>query len=282
MIFETLKERCDYLRSLGEQRLIPNGHILMMLDGRSFSRLVKKKFKRPFDAMFIGLMNMTAQYLCENISGVKFAYVQSDEISLYIEDKPSSGSFFGLRTSKLLSIAAAMAAGRFNQLFFGEETIKRLNNENPDIDWKSEMEGLRDFILERPPFQFDCKVWNVPTENDVYAWFLYRQLDCIRNSKQQTAQTWLPHRELEGKSSDLQIETLKRVKDIDWNTFEPEVKYGRLIQKVDEEVKIPEQYVKDGNDTTIRGVWKPFPMWVLSEEDGKKKLMELIKLEKDA
>ena len=165
---------------------------------------------------------------------------------------------------------------------FGEETIKRLNNENPDIDWKSEMEGLRDFILERPPFQFDCKVWNVPTENDVYAWFLYRQLDCIRNSKQQTAQTWLPHRELEGKSSDLQIETLKREKDIDWNTFEPEVKYGRLIQKVDEEVKIPEQYVKDGNDTTIRGVWKPFPMWVLSEEDGKKKLMELIKLEKDA
>ena len=72
------------------------------------------------------------------------------------------------------------------------------------------------------------------------------------------------------------------MKDIDWNTFEPEVKYGRLIQKVDEEVKIPEQYVKDGNDTTIRGVWKPFPMWVLSEEDGKKKLMELIKLEKDA
>lgn len=128
MQFETLKEKCEFYRTLGEHRLMPNGHIIMMLDGRSFSKMIKNKFKKPFDHMFIGLMDMTAEYLCENIPGVKFAYVQSDEISLYIKDEPTSGSFFGLRVTKLLSIGASLATGRFNQLYIGSEYVKQMNS----------------------------------------------------------------------------------------------------------------------------------------------------------
>ena len=54
MQFETLKEKCEFYRTLGEHRLMPNGHIIMMLDGRSFSKMIKNKFKKPFDHMFIG------------------------------------------------------------------------------------------------------------------------------------------------------------------------------------------------------------------------------------
>ena len=282
MQFETLKEKCEFYRTLGEHRLMPNGHIIMMLDGRSFSKMIKNKFKKPFDHMFIGLMDMTAEYLCENIPGVKFAYVQSDEISLYIKDEPTSGSFFGLRVTKLLSIGASLATGRFNQLYIGSEYVKQMssldNGEN--VDWKSEFDKFGNEIFERKPIEFDCKVWNVPNENDVYAWFLYRQFDCIRNSKQQTAQTWLSHNKLLGLESDQQVELLKQEKGIDWETFEPELKYGRIISKIEREVPIPEQFVKEGGPTiTMRGVWESSPMPVLSDESGKNEIITRISTE---
>lgn len=279
MIFNTLEEKCKFYRGLGEQKLMPNGHIIMLLDGRSFSKMIKNKFKKPFDPMFIGLMNMTAEYLCENISGVKFAYVQSDEISLYIKDEPTSCSFFGLRATKLLSIGASLATGRFNLLYLGSEYIKQVDSLNncENVDWKSEFDKFGNDIFERKPIEFDCKVWNVPNENDVYGWFLYRQLDCIRNSKQQTAQTWLSHNKLSGLDSDKQVELLKQEKGIDWETFEPEVKYGRIVSKIEREIPIPEQFVKEGGPTTtMRGVWESFPMPVLSDENGKNEMIARI------
>lgn len=265
MIFDSLKEKCEYYRSLGERRMMPNGHIIMMLDGRSFSKLIKNKFEKPFDETFIKMMNKTAEYLCENISGVRFAYVQSDEISLYIKDEPAAGSFFGLRTTKLLSIAASLATGKFNQLYLEEKLNKAANSSE-----------AYDIVKEHKPAQFDCKVWNVPNENDVYAWFLYRQIDCIRNSKQQTAQTWLSHGKLSGKDSDEQILLLKEEKGIDWNTFKPEYKQGRLVQKTEVMMPIPPEYVKDGVTTTMRTVWKSVPMPLLTDEIARMVLIEII------
>lgn len=279
MIFDTLKDKCEYYRGLGEHRLMPNGHIIMMLDGRAFSKLIKNKFNKPFDDRFIGMMNDTAKYLCENISGVKFAYVQSDEISLYIHDDSLSGSFFGLRQTKLLSVPAAMAAGRFNQLYLYGDLMNRMQDSMLFCDQGAEVgkDDIMEVIKNQKLAEFDCKVWNVPNENDVFAWFLYRQLDCIRNSKQQTAQTWLSHKMLSGKDSDEQIELLKQEKNIDWAVFAEGKKYGRLITKVEKEVEIPQQYVKDGITTTVRTEWYAFDMPVLNEEEGKEKLMQFIK-----
>ena len=57
---------------------------IIRLDGKAFHTFTKD-FNRPFDVRFIYLMNETAEYLCENIQGCKFAYVQSDEISLLLK-----------------------------------------------------------------------------------------------------------------------------------------------------------------------------------------------------
>lgn len=278
MQFDSLKEKCEYYRSLGEHRLMPNGHIIMMLDGRAFSKLIKNKFNKPFDDRFIGMMNDTAKHLCENISGVRFAYVQSDEISLYIHDDSLCGSFFGLRQTKLLSIPAAMAAGKFNQLYLYRDLMNRMQDCLLFCDEGAEVtkDQILDVIKNQKLAEFDCKVWNVPNENDVYAWFLYRQLDCIRNSKQQTAQTWLPHKTLCGKDSDEQVAILKEEKGIDWNDFENGKRFGRLIKKIEKEVEIPEQYVKDGITTTLRTFWEPFDMPELNTDEGKSELLQLI------
>lgn len=87
MNFDSLKDKYNYYRNMADYRLLPNSYVMVMLDGRSFSHKIKKRFKRPFDDEFIRIMNETAQYVAKNISGCKLAYVQSDEINLVLYDK---------------------------------------------------------------------------------------------------------------------------------------------------------------------------------------------------
>ena len=110
MIYKTLGEEALYCRSLTDYRLMPNGYIICMLDGRSFSKMIKNKFDKPFDKDFIKMMNETAKYLCENVYGCVLAYVQSDEISLVVKDTNESDGFFAYRINKILSILSSKAS----------------------------------------------------------------------------------------------------------------------------------------------------------------------------
>ena len=221
MQFDTLKEKQEYYRSLTDYRLLPNSYVIVMLDGRSFSKKVKNKFRKPFDERFINAMNDTTKYLCEEIEGCKFGYCQSDEITLLLTDfeTPTTDSFFRYRLSKILSICASAATAKFNACML--ETRQS----------ETETDNIDEVFKNNPLYEFDCKAWNVPTLNDVYGWVLYRQLDCIRNSKQQTAQTWLSHNQLIGLNTDEQISKLKQEKGVDWETFDDGVKYGRFVYR---------------------------------------------------
>lgn len=148
MRLDTLEKRMLYYRSLTDYKLLPNAPVLLMLDGRAFSKFCKR-FEKPYDEKFIDMMNQTAQYLCENIEGCKFAYVQSDEISLYVTDmeNENSESWFSYRMVKMCSIAASLATAKFNQLLM----IDYLNEKSIET------------LKEQKLVEFDCKVWNVPT-----------------------------------------------------------------------------------------------------------------------
>lgn len=260
MKFETLEDRMNYYRGMTDYKLMPGSYVLIMLDGRSFSKKIKKAFSLPFDDDFIDIMNQTAQHLCKNIEGCKFAYVQSDEISLIVTDfdTPTTDSWFGYRLSKILSISASLATSKFNQLM----SIRKLKSHvyiNPD-----------EAISEMPLYEFDCKAWNVPSENDVFAWFLHRQLDCIRNSKQQASQTYLPKKSLLNLTTDQQCDLLKDTHGISWSEYKEGEKYGRFIWKVQEQRVHP-----DTGEEYFRSVWQVNDAWPLYEESGKVKWMDL-------
>lgn len=205
---KTLKEKCEYYRSKTDYTVSKENYILVMLDGRSFSKIIKKNFELPFDDTFIDLMNRTAAYVCKNVQGVKFAYTQSDEISLLITAfGEREDLFFGGRLVKMLSIIPGLATAYFN----------------------------KNLPKDLPLIQFDAKVWEVPTQNDAFAWFLYRQNDCIRNSKLQHAQYYFSHNALKGLGQDEQVEKVLKEKGVDWNTaYDNGKKYGRLILKKEE------------------------------------------------
>ena len=256
MRFDTLKQKCEFYRSLTDYKLMPNSYVLAMVDGHCFSKMIKNKFEKPFDDTFINMMNETAKYLCENVQGAKFAYTQSDEISILITDfdTPMTDSFFSFRLCKMQSLIAAMATAKFNQLYAISNIGKEVNGGNKKIDLEKTI----------PLCTFDCKVWTVPNANDAYAWFLYRQTDCIKNSKAQTAQAFLPHKELVGLTSDEMIAKLKNEKGIDWYDFEGGKKYGRVIKKVETPM---EKDLPDGKHIEfVRNVWTPVEINDLKED----------------
>lgn len=260
MIFKSLEEKCLYYRGLTDYRILPNSYILVMLDGRSFSQMVKNKMQKPFDGRFVQMMNETAKYLCERVQGCKLAYVQSDEISLLLTDINGGDVFFGGRLCKMQSIIASMATAKFNQLM----TI-----------YHTEVDSNR-HISTIPLYNFDCKVWCVPNANDAFAWFLYRQIDCVKNSKQQVAQTYIPHKELVGKTTDEQIAYLLEKKGINWeNDFTGGVKYGRFIVKQPMEMTtFVEKLNREVNFT--RDAWTPIDGFPLTEEENAAHLKEIV------
>lgn len=264
MEFKTLKDRMLYYRSLTDYKVMPNCYTLVMLDGRSFSKMVKNKFELPFDDNFIDMMNETAKYICKKIQGALFAYVQSDEISILLSDK--GDTFFGGRLNKMQSIIASMAASKFNQLMM-------LYNLKNGIEPNDPMKIVESTNL----VDFDCKVWNVPTFNDAIAWFIYRQLDCIRNSKQQAAQTYLSFEQLLNQDTDKQITLLKVNKGIEWETeYDDGKKFGRFIYK---EITPMRVYVEklDKEIKCNRSFWSTHFAFELTDNVKKDEFIKLIK-----
>lgn len=263
MIFKSLEDKCLYYRGLNDNRLMPNVPVLVMVDGRGFSKLIKNRFTKPFDDDFISIMNDVAKTLCEKVQGVKCAYVQSDEISLLLDDSVEGDLFFGGRLCKMLSIIPSIATARFQQLM----TLMEVAEEDNDL-----MGAINNMEL----YQFDCKVWTVPNKNDAYAWFLYRQIDCIRNSKQQVAQTYCSHRSLLNKDADEQIAYLKEQKGIDWEKdYDDGEKYGRFV------VKFPltqSKYIPELNKAVeyTRDVWTVMNAFPLTDEENKKKFLDMV------
>lgn len=232
MKFDSLEDKMNYYRDLTDYRLMPNSYVIAMIDGRGFSGKIKKRFKLPFDDTFINIMNEIGKFVAKEVQGCKFAFVQSDEISFILTDfdTPETDAFFGYRLCKMQSIIAGLATAKFNQLIY------KMLCETP-----CSTSDLQQIIDDQPAYHFDCKCWTVPNHNDACAWILYRQIDCIRNSKQQATQTYLSHKTLVNKSTDEQVELLKAEKGIDWNTeYDDGKKYGRFIYKVEKTLYTPE------------------------------------------
>lgn len=237
-------------RSSSDFRLDKNQPIIMMLDGRAFSKFCKR-FNKPFDEWFIKTMNETTQYLCKNIQNAVFGFTQSDEISIYIKPcDERTQPWFDARVSKMTSIAASMASTYFLRALI-HNTLS--NNESTDMMCGKEFDW-EEYIPNHDLLQFDCKVWNVPSQTEVEDWFVYRQRDCIRNSKSQFAQAYLSHKELLNLSCDDMISKVENEKGMIWSELPEGLKYGRFTQK------ISQNFINDNNESYIRSVYISTPM----------------------
>lgn len=263
MNFNSLKEKCNYYRDLTDYKILPNSYVLVMVDGRGFSKLIKNKFEKPFDDKFIYMMNESAKYVCENVCGCKFAYTQSDEASFVLTDfdNDKTDSFYKYRLCKMNSIIASLMTSKFNQLM----TLEIMNTPASDTD---KIEMIKNMKLA----QFDCKTWSVPCYNDAFAWFLYRQIDCVRNSKSAVAQYCCSPNELKNKNTDEQI-ALAKERGFDWVTIDQGKKYGRFIYRKE---------INTGKDDVMRNKWFVQSAFPLMGVGGREAFDEIgIKIKRD-
>jgi tRNA(His) 5'-end guanylyltransferase len=198
--------------------VLPRLPLLARLDGRAFHTL-SRGFARPFDPGMSSTMVETSKALVEEFDAV-CAYTQSDEITLaWLEP-----CLFDGRIQKLTSVLAGYASAHF---------APRITMHHPNI---------------RQVPCFDCRVWQVPTIQDVIDVFVWREDDATKNSVTMAAQAFYSHKELQGVNSAQKHEMLFK-KGINWNDYPAHFRRGVYLKRVvsertlstEEWEKIPEK-----------------------------------------
>lgn len=182
---------------------MPGLPVMARLDGRAFHSLCRG-FDRPYDQGMSTAMTATAVQLVAEFMPA-CGYTQSDEITLaWLEPDIFDGRF-----QKLTSVLASYAAGVFGPA---------LREARPNSDPK------------QVPC-FDCRVWQVPSIQDVMDVFIWREDDAVKNSITMAAQAYYTHGELMGVKSSEKHELL-HAKGVNWNDYAPRNKRGVYVKRV--------------------------------------------------
>lgn len=194
-------------------------YTIIRLDGKAFHTFTKG-FDRPYDAKITAWMDYTAMQLCKEIQGVRFAYTQSDEISLLLTDfeGPQTEAWFDGNIQKIVSVAASIATAAFNDAM----TTDLWDKANDDI--KLAKVGIN-FA------NFDARVFTIPDATEVANYFIWRQQDAVRNSIQMLAQSLFSHKELQNKNG-IVLQEMCFQKGKNWNDVSVRNKRGGFIARV--------------------------------------------------
>lgn len=178
-------------------------YTIIRLDGKTFHTYTQHAF-RPFDARLSRCFMMAAIALCEEAQGAKFAYTQSDEISILLTDfeKPTTAAWFDGNIQKIGSVSASIVTEAFNR------------------------EAKTSFSSKAA--HFDARVFTIPDYVEVENYFISRQKDCTRNSISMLAQSLYSAKQLHGKSCG-DMQEMCFVAGSNWNDQPKEFKRGRMI-----------------------------------------------------
>lgn len=212
---------------------------IIRVDGKAFHSFTKG-LRKPFDDFFRNIMQLTMQYMCENVQGCVFGYTQSDEISLLLTDYETiaTDAWFDYTIQKMCSVAASMATLAFNK-FWAEEFQAQIEH------WDREDDGTMDEEMEKWVWEylvntiqpklftamFDARTFSIP-KDEVCNYFIWRQQDATRNSIETVGQTYFSQKDLNGRSQNEIQEMLWQQHSINWNTYPIAYKRGVCCSKV--------------------------------------------------
>jgi tRNA(His) guanylyltransferase len=244
----------DFYEDRTRFKLTRRTNTIIRIDGKAFHTYTKG-LKRPFDTGLMEDMNKTTEFLCQNIQGCKFGYVQSDEISLFLTDYDdiSTDAWFDGNIQKMASIAASLATAKFNQLrmlrFTKENVNPMASLASSMLDQTMSPNEIENFKLA----MFDARVFQIPHHEEVANYFIWRQQDATRNSISSVAQAYFSPKQLHGVKTHQMQDMLMLEKSINWNDFSPREKRGAIIRKVEKEMA---KNVKGEMITFTRNVWE--------------------------
>ncbi len=207
-----LGDRMKMYEKRASLRALPCVPVIARIDGKCFSKWVKRLDLGPFDDLLSSIMDHTAQTLVAQ-TGARIGYTQSDEITLvYYAPDARSQIYCDGKISKMTSILASMATAAFNV--------------RASKAWPRQQPAL-----------FDARVWDVPNEDEAANAVLWRELDATRNSLSVLAQSHFPHSQLQGKNAQALHEMLHGI-GVNWNNLSVRDKRGEYFRK-DGPVNLP-------------------------------------------
>ena len=211
---DALGDRLKHFERLEtDHQFIPNLPIYVRLDGRTFSKFTKG-LERPYDERFSTLMINTTKYLVKEFNAT-IGYTQSDEISLILKNSYGKGAIFNGKKQKLISTLAAAASSYFAA-------------------------HLSDMIPEKKGLYptFDCRAFNVPSEDEAANCILWREQDATKNSIQMAGHHYISFTDIQNKNTKQIREMLLENHSVDWEKYPSHFKYGTYVQR--------DLYEKDG------------------------------------
>lgn len=221
---DNLGTRMKGYEAVSKTKLLRRTPVVIRLDGKAFhtwTRQLKAVDEtldiEPFSGLMHDLMRETTKYLMDNIQNAVFAYAQSDEISILLNDwkKLNTDQWFDGTIQKIASVSASMATVAFN-----EERLRCA------------------FYPELSPALFDSRVFNVPME-EVVNYFVWRQQDATRNSIQMLGQFYFSHKQLHGKNVSQIQDMLMESYQQNWNDIDIWKKRGFCVTKDGYDKEIP-------------------------------------------
>lgn len=219
---DSLGDRMKKYENVFRFYLPSRSYVILRLDGAHFHTYTKG-CKKPFDDKLMSDMDQTAMILCKEIQNAKFAYVQSDEISILLSDRKeiNTSAWFDNNIQKIVSVSASLATANFNQLRPGKLAC------------------------------FDARTFIVPDLTEVANYFKWRSDDCSKNSLQMYARSLYSAKDLH-KIGFEGLHNLIHAKGKNWNDLDNKYKRGRLIVREKMEIKMGENLTKE---SVYRNLW---------------------------
>jgi tRNA(His) guanylyltransferase len=217
-----LAAQSKHYQGLTDISLPLDGYNILQLDGNAFHTFTKG-FERPFDDRFIAAMNNVAVELVQNIPTSRFAFVQSDEISIFMrpDTEKNEGAFFNNRLQKVVSLSAARASVIMSAAY-----------------------------PEKEMAMFDARFFNVPDAQTAVEHFIWRQRDCTKNSILSVGQSRFSHKQLQGKNT-LEIREMLEEIGHPWEAYETQYKHGRVIKQVPYNRQVTFVHKRTGQTETV-------------------------------
>lgn len=212
-----LGNRMKGYEAVSKSKLLRRTPVIIRLDGKAFhtwtrqlSKVDKSLDIEPYSGVMHSLMRKTTRYLMDNIQNAVFAYSQSDEISILLNDwkRLTTDQWFDGNIQKITSISASLATASFNQ---GTDLSTAL---------------------------FDARVFNVPKE-EVVNYFVWRQQDATRNSINMLGQFYFSHKQLHGKNVSQVQDMLMESHQQNWNAKDTWKKRGFCVTTNGYDKEIP-------------------------------------------
>ncbi len=187
---------------------------IIRVDGKAFHTWTKRLrdvdgslTTGPYSDLMHKTMVATATTMMQLMQNATLAYIQSDEISILLNDWKTlkTDQWYSANIQKIASVSASIAATAFNFFYDGDAP-----------------QNIYDLA------QFDARVFNLPKE-EVANYFIWRQQDATRNSINMLGQFHFSHKALHGKNVSQVQDMLVLEKQTHWNQQPTWAKRGSCV-----------------------------------------------------